>query len=224
MLARSTAITAAEPRMSVGRTLALVAWAALVPLTRDARAAVQLDIAAETAPELRVVARNTGDEPARDVTAEVLYQHRTDTAQPVGLAPGEAHEWRFPVAASPGPGIFAATIRLRYRDSGGDGRSVPFVAPVATPGATSPSVRATLDADSITGIGQATLKLATGEAEPVAGRAVFTLPGGLTTEPESVPVQVGAGPGTVVPLVIRNDGAPPPPRSPPHPPLPLRTR
>ena len=37
--------------MSVGRTLALVAWAAFVPLTADAHAGVQLDVAAETAPE-----------------------------------------------------------------------------------------------------------------------------------------------------------------------------
>jgi hypothetical protein len=195
--------------VSVGRTLALVAWAAFVLPTQDARAAAQLEVRAETAPDLHLVARNAGDEPAHDVRAEVLYQHRTETAPPVDVAPGEEHEWRFPIAAPPGPGIFTVTIRLRYRDERGVARSVPLVAPVATPGATSAAVRATLETGPIAGIGHATLKLDDRDGQPVAGRAVFTLPGGLTTEPESVPAQVEPGPGTAVPLLIRNDGLPP---------------
>src|ERR1044072_7037760 len=72
-----------------------------------------------------------------------------------------------------------ATRRPGCRAAGGAAPSLPFVVGVAPPGASSPAVRATLETESVDGNGSARLTLDDRDGPAVAGRAVFTLSGGL---------------------------------------------
>src|SRR5207249_4419775 len=85
---------------------------------------------------------NAGDEPARDVRPEVIYEHQTYSGEAAALDPGARREWQIPLAPPAAPGTFAATVRIHYVDALGRG-SVPVViqvpAPDGSPGPVRPS-------------------------------------------------------------------------------------
>lgn len=193
------------------RAVALVAAAAALLVAPSgglagARLECTVESRAGAAASLDVVAVNTGDEPARDVRPEVIYEHRTYTGEAAALDPGTRHAWQIALAPPPGPGAFAATVRVHYVDSHGRG-SVPVVAPV--PAGESP-VRLRLDASPVARAGSATLLIENPDAEPIAGRVVVVLAGGLVTDPETLPARVAAEGRTTVPLVLENRGGLPP--------------
>ena len=198
--------------MRVGQRLAaLLAWVAMLGARAPCGAAARLELAADTGSDLQLWVTNAGDETAAEVIPELLFQHRSETAQAARLAPGARHEWRFPLAAVPAPGTFAATIRVRWADEHGRRRSMPLVALVSTRDAPPSAVRARLDPTSpVTRIGGARLVLENPGSRAVAGRVVFVLPRGLDTEPESMPAQLPAGGRTEIPVVLENTGALPP--------------
>src|SRR5262249_28131189 len=99
-----------------------------------------------------------------------------------------------------------ATVRVRFRDPHGRAGAVPLVLQVAAPGAAQSAIRARLETKPVAGTGHGELVLENPGAAPVAGRVVFVLPGGVTTEPESMPAQIGAGSRTSVPLVVQATG------------------
>jgi hypothetical protein len=175
----------------------------------NARGATHLELAVETTPDLSVSARNTGDEPADDVAPVVVYQHRTWTGAAVALTPGARHEWRFDVPSPSEPGTAPAIVRLRYRDPHGRTGGVPFVVAMGPPDAAPATIAARLETGPVRGAGHGRLVLTNSGSRSVAGRAVFVLPDGLTTEPESMPAEIAAGGRTLLPLAVQAGNLPP---------------
>jgi hypothetical protein len=194
-------------RSSTPAPVALAAWIILVATA--ASAVVRVEVEGTTAPDLRITASNAGDEPADEVVPEVLYQHRSWTGAAVRLGPDERHEWGFALPAPPGPGTFPAIVRVRYRDPLGRRGAVPLVLALSTPGVPMSVIEARLETGTVRGEGHGTFVLTNSGVQPIAGRAVFVLPGGITTEPESMPAQVAPGGRTVVPLVVQAADLPP---------------
>jgi hypothetical protein len=189
----------------------LAAVTALVSAAAPALGRPHIDVTGEVGPGLRVMARNTGDEPADDVVPTLLYQHRTWSGDSVRIAPGGTHDWQFALS-SPDAGTFPAIVRVRYRDALGRAAGVPLVLAI---GVGEEPIRATLETSPVAGSGHAELRLENPRQQAVAGRVVLVLPDGLTTEPESVPAQVPGGTThALVPIVIQTSGAPPPGRYP----------
>src|SRR5204862_103282 len=115
-------------------------------------AGVRLECTAESragpAPPLDVVAVNAGDEPARDVRPEVIYEHQTYSGEAAALDPGARREWQIPLAPPAAPGTFAATVRIHYVDALGRG-SVPVVVQVPAPDGSPGPVRLGLAARAL---------------------------------------------------------------------------
>ena len=196
------------------RAVALaVAGAALLAMPSAGVAGVRLECTAESrsgaALALDVVAVNAGDEPARDVRPEVVYEHQTYSGEAAALDPGARREWQIPLAPPGAPGTFAATVHVHYVDALGRG-SVPVVAQVPAPDGSPSPVRLRLAADPVARVGSATLLIENPDARPIAGRVVVVLAGGLATDPESLPARVAASARTTVPLVLENRAALPP--------------
>jgi len=196
------------------RAVALVVTAAVLTVGGPGVAGVRLQCTAESrggaASTLDVVAVNTGDEPARDVRPEVIYQHQTYSGETAALAPGARREWQVALAPPPESGTFAATIHVRYVDAVGGRGSVPVVAQVPAPDGSPSLVRLRLDAHKVARVGSATLLIENQDARPIGGRVVVVLADGLATDPESMPAQVAASGRTAVPLVLENRAALPP--------------
>ncbi len=191
--------------------LAVIAGAALTAAPGAALAAARLECTAESraevAPTLAVVALNAGDEPAREVRPEVLYQHHTYAGEAATLEPGARREWRLALVPPPSPGTFAATVHVRYRDALSRWRSVPLVAQVPAPDGSPVLARLALEVRPVGRAGSATLLVENPDSRPIAGRVVLVLGDGLATDPESLPVEVAAHGRTTVPLVLENRGA-----------------
>lgn len=195
------------------RARAVLACLALAALPGTASGGTRLEPTAEAGRDLHVVVRNTGDETAHAVVPRLVYQHRTAEGDAVTLEPDAAHEWHLPLPPAPGPGAFPATVRVGYVDGFGRPGSVPLVVLIASAGAAAaPSVQAALDVGPLAGVAHGKLLLDNRGPRPVAGRVVFVLPGGMSTEPESLPAQVAAGSRTIVPLAIETRGPVPPGR------------
>jgi hypothetical protein len=174
-----------------------------------AGAAARLELTGESRGEVRLHAVNAGDEPAEDVAPEASYQHRLEVGESVQLAPGARYDWRFAPGASMDAGSFPVTIRVRYRERRAR-RMVPLVVIVGGDPAAPDPIRSILEVGPVAHHASARLVLENGGARAAAGRVVFVLPDGLTTEPESQPVRVGAAGRAVLPLVLQNEGGLPP--------------
>ena len=161
------------------------------------RAAVRLEVA------------NAGDVSATDVTPEVVYQGRQVQGETIAeLPPGNRHAWTFDLPLPAEPGTVPAVIQVRYTDSAGHRTSAPAVATVVTPGLLPVlEARASLTTTSVTRFGRATVCIENPTAVPIHGRLITVLPGGLTTEPESQPVELPPRGRRDVPIVVQNDGA-----------------
>ena len=196
------------------RAVALVvAAAALLAVPSAGVAGARLECTAESragpTPALDVVAVNAGDEPARDVRPEVIYEHQTYSGEAAALDPGARREWQIPLAPPAAPGTFAATVRIHYVDALGRG-SVPVVVQVPAPDGSPGPVRLGLAADPVARVGNARLLIENPDAHPIAGRVIVVLAGGLATDPESLPARVAANGRATVPLVFENRAALPP--------------
>ena len=187
---------------------ALLGWATLLALPVPAAAWTTLEPTAEAGSDLRVVVHNAGRETARAVVPRLVWRHATVAGDDVVLEPGASHEWHLPLPPPPGPGTFPATVRVDYIDAADRADSVPLVVLVPTP--TPGPVRATLELGPLAGVAEGRLTLDSSAEYPIAGRVVFVLPGGMSTEPESLPAQISPGGRTVVPLAILSGGAVPP--------------
>jgi hypothetical protein len=188
----------------LGRPLvvALVAAVALVATGR-ARAAARIELTSAGGPELELTAANVGDATADDVVPEVLYRHRELRGDAAPIAPGARHAWRFALQAPPPGTTFPAIVRVRWQ-----GGSAVLVAGVPGTDAPEETVRAHLDAPRVAGVGHAALVVENPGARPVAGRAAFVLPDGLTTDPATVPAEAPAGGRVTLPLVIEGRAPP----------------
>jgi hypothetical protein len=195
------------------RRLSLLGACTTLVLPAQTLAAVALDLRGEVrlevTPVLHLVAANSGDEAADDVVPEVVYQRHTYRGETAVLGPGARREWSFALAVPPGPGTFPVTVRAGYRDGSGRAGATPLVTLVRTLDAPRSPIRASLELQPVSGRGAGQLRLENPDAQPVAGRVAFILPGGLYTEPESLPAQVAAGNQATVPFVLENRGARP---------------
>jgi hypothetical protein len=195
------------PRAVIGAVLTAAALAACGVTTAAERLECTVEGHAGSPPTLELLARNAGDEPAREVRPEVTFQHRTSSGEAVTLAPGASHAWRLALTPPPAPGTFAATLRVRYLDGGAHRRSLPLVAQVPAADGSPALARMTLDVKPVDRAGGATLHIENPDARPLAGRVVFVLDDGLATDPESLAVEVAANGQSAVPLAIENRGA-----------------
>jgi hypothetical protein len=192
--------------VAVAAAHAALAVLALAPAS--VAAAVRLD--ARPAPDdrgvLEVVVLNTGDTPANALHPVVGFQHHRLAGAPVSLAPGTSHTWRVALPPLPGPGTFPAVVRTAGAPDAG---AVVLVVPVSSPGAEPSPLRAVLEVEPVALLGHARLRLENPLPAPVAGRVVFVLPDGLTTEPDTQPAVVPAGGARIVPLVLEPRGVRP---------------
>jgi hypothetical protein len=191
-----------------------LAWAALLAVQGTAAARLTLDATGEAGTELHVAVRNTGDETAHRVTPRLVYQHGTVAGDGATLDPGGSRDWRLPLRPPPGPGTFPALLHVEYVDASGWAGSVPLVVLVTASATPSTTVRASLEVGTLAGVAQGRLVLDSTAAAPIAGRVVFVLPGGMSTEPESLPAQIRPGGRTIVPVAIQSRAALPPGRYP----------
>jgi len=189
-------------------SVAALAVGAALALAAPGAATVRLALDAEAGPDLRLVAVNDGDETARDVVPELVYQHRTVQGPAAALAPGARHEWHLPLPPPSGPGTFPVTVRVGWA---GTKRGIPIVALFSTPGEPPSPVRATVDVAPLGRSGSVKLRLANPGPRAVAGRALLVLPAGLSTEPETIPAQLASGGETLVPFAVENHGLAPGP-------------
>ncbi len=194
------------------RAVALVVAAAAVLAVRGAGVAgVRLECTAASRsgapPTLDVLAVNAGDQPARDVRPEVVYQRQTYSGETAALDPGARREWRVVLAPPSAPGTFAAMVHVHYVDALGRRGSVPVVAAVPAPDGSPALVRLRLEAHAVATAGSATLLIENPDSRPIGGRLVVVLAGGLATDPETLPARVGAHGRTSVPLVLENRAA-----------------
>lgn len=153
-------------------------------------------------PGIELSAANDGDADAAGVTPVVVSQHVSATGEPVSLAPGARHVWHLSLPPPPPEGSVAAIARVRWTGADGEVASAPAVAVLAAPGATTPAVGATLLAEPLARVANMRLALENRGDRPVAGRVVAVLPSGITTEPESQAVTVGARSTATVPIML----------------------
>jgi len=196
---------------STGPMPVLLALLAVLLAGREAAATITINLNAETHKEenvaLTVAAENSGDEAARDVEPEVIYQGKLTRGDALAaLERGARHEWKFDLPLPPGPGTFPMTIRMHYADANGYPLSALLVHLVRTPGPAGP-VRPTLSAGAMARFANARLLLENPGPQPVAGRVAVVLPSEFRTEPESMPAQVPPQGRVEVPFVVQNGSA-----------------
>src|SRR5262249_19848043 len=151
---------------------------AALALASSARATITIQLSAETRLDqnvaLTVVANNAGDEAARDVAPEVLYQGQRQQADALAaLERGTKHDWACSLPPPSGPGTFPIVIRMHYADGNGYPLSALLVHLVRTPGAPGGPVRSKLGAGVMTRSATAKLLLENPGPRPVGGRAVI---------------------------------------------------
>jgi hypothetical protein len=195
-----------------GLGAAVAVCAALLATAPPVRAEARVELRAETDGGLVLTATNAGDAPASDLVPELVYHHRRETGEPVTLAPGEQHVWRLELVPESGAGALPAIVRARWTDTGGHGRETPLV--LAVPGDAGGDVSVDLDASPVARLGHVSVALSNPGRDPVTGRVALVLPGGLVTEPESLPARIEPETHATVPIVLQNDGSLPPGRYP----------
>jgi hypothetical protein len=155
---------------------------------------------------LELTVTNTDGTAASSVTPQVVYQGRTYDGDPATLAAGMHQSWSFPLPAPASSGTFPAMVRVRWTAASGDTQALPLVMLVATPGAPSPLVHATLTTTPGPGGLAGRLLLRNAGTSAVGGRVVVVLPSGLWTEPESQAARVDGGGESLLPLVLEQRG------------------
>jgi hypothetical protein len=160
-------------------------------------------------PALRVVAHNTGDTPARDVTPAVLFEQQSYRGVPASIGAGAMHEWRLGLTPPSLPGTTPATVRVEWTNAGGGRQLLPLVVLVPVPGGAAPGpVGITWTLEPAAPVAHTRVRLENRGARPVVGRLVLVLADPLTTEPGGQPATVPANGSTTIPVAIESRGAP----------------
>jgi|CXWL01.1.fsa_nt_gi hypothetical protein len=155
-----------------------------------------------------VAATNTGDEAAHVLVPEVRLQSTVRRGGAVtNLEVGREYTWQLVLPAPSSPGTFPLVVRLAYDDGHGRPSAAHLVRLVSTAGVMGAPVEGTLAVEPTSTHGTATLTLVNPTLLPVAGRVVPILPGGFTTEPESLPAQIPAQGRTQATFIVENGGA-----------------
>lgn len=189
-----------------------VVLALVLLVTSTARASALLVLDAGTTlgangASLRLTARNTGTDAARDVTPHVYHQGRTlDGDVVTTIAPGAEQTWTIALPRPSEPGTLPVIVDVAYVDADDVQRSTPLVTTVDTPGLPPPDVTLALETTPIGRYGRATLRLVNSGPAPIHGRVVVALPSDVITEPVSQAADVAAGRSIEIPIVLQRQG------------------